>query len=526
MTGSLYLTTSLPYVNAAPHLGHALEFVHTDVLARHARARGRDVRLLSGTDDNAIKNVRAAAAAGRPVADFVATNAAAFRRLLDSVEISVDDQISTGSDPRHALGVEWIWRAADARGDFYRRSYRGLYCAGCEQFYAAEELDGGRCPEHRTEVEEISESNWFFRLSGYADQIEALLAAGTIAIEPAERAAEALAFVRSGLADISVSRPRSRSRGWGVTVPGDPEQVIYVWWDALAGYLSALGLGAPLTPETTVSAYERWWRCSDRRIHVIGKGILRFHAVYWIGLLLSARLPLPSAIFVHEYLTAGGRKIAKTSGVAVDPFEVIADHGVDAVRWWLISDVSRPRDTDYDPDRVITRYRQDLAGGIGNLVNRCCRLLEQARGGLLADLPGLETSQLRPELPEVQTRIDAALAGYDLRAATAALGEAVAAANRWLEETAPWLLAARERTSGRTEPALDQVLTELIGYCRGLADELAIFIPSGAARLRTQLGNGNRIGPQSEPAFPRRGTPLAHTDETPGPAGTSSSREL
>jgi methionyl-tRNA synthetase len=513
MTGSLYLTTSLPYVNAAPHLGHALEFVHADVVARHARARGHDVRLLSGTDDNAIKNVRAAAAAGLPVAGFVAANAATFRRLLAGLGIAVDDQISTGSDARHAPGVEWLWRAASARGDFYRRSYHGLYCAGCEQFYAADELDGLRCREHGTEVEEIVESNWFFRLSRYADQIETLLAAGTITIEPAERATEALAFVRSGLADISVSRPRNRSHGWGVGVPGDPDQVIYVWWDALAGYLSALGLGTHFGTGTDVGAYERWWRSSDRRIHLIGKGILRFHAVYWIALLLSAGLPLPSAIFVHEYLTAGGRKIAKTGGVAVDPFEVIADHGVDAVRWWLISDVSRRRDTDYDPGRVAARYRQDLAGGIGNLVNRSCRLLEQARDGRLADLRGREASQLRPELAELRTRIDDALAAYDLRAATDALGEAVAAANRRLEATAPWLLAARERASGRSEPAVDRVLTEVISYCRGLADELAIFVPSGAARLHTQLGNGNRIGPQTYPAFPT-------------PTKTSSSREL
>jgi methionyl-tRNA synthetase len=509
MTGTLYLTTSLPYVNAAPHLGHALEFVHADVLARHARARGRDVRLLSGTDDNAIKNVRAAAAAGLPVADFVAANAATFRRLLDGLDIAVDDQISTGTDSRHAPGVEWIWRACSASGDLYRRSYRGLYCTGCEQFYAAEELDGLRCREHGTEVEAISESNWFFQLSRYADQIETLLASGTIAIEPAERAAEALAFVRSGLADISVSRPRRRSSGWGIAVPGDPEQVIYVWWDALAGYLSALELGVD------GPAYQRWWARSDSRIHVIGKGILRFHAVYWIGLLLSAGLPLPSAIFVHEYLTAGGRKIAKTSGDTVDPFEVIADHGVDAVRWWLISDVSRRRDTDYDAGRVTARYRCDLAGGIGNLVNRSCRLLQQSRGGRLADLPGPDASRLLPELPDVPTLIDVALARYDLRAATDSLGAAVAAANRRLEETAPWLLAARERTSGCTEPSLDQVLTEVVSYCRVLADEFAIFIPGGAARLRVQLGQDGRIGPPIEPAFP----PVSATSTSPEVVG-------
>lgn len=497
MNPTFYLTTSLPYVNAAPHLGHALELVQADVLARHARHRGWAVRLLSGTDDNAIKNVRASKAAGLPTADFVRQGAAAFRSLIDRLDVDLDDHISTGSDPRHAAGVERLWRASAARGDLYRRAYRSLYCTGCEQFYTGDELDGRLCREHRRPVEEVSESNWFFRLSRYAEEIESILTDGRVRIEPVERRAEVLAFVRAGLSDISVSRPRDRSAGWGITVPGDPDQVIYVWWDALAGYITALDL-ADSSP-----AYRRWWCASDRRIHLIGKGILRFHAVYWLALLLSAGRPLPTAILVHEYLTAQGRKIAKTGGVSVDPFGLIDRWGVDAVRWWLISDVAPLRDTDFSTERLVRRHRTDLAGGIGNLVNRTCRLLAGARQGRVAVDLVPPTGRLVSTLPDLRHRLDVSLDAYDLRSAADAILQAVAAGDRELERTEPWLAAARERRGGPADPELDRVLSEVIVYCRALADELTIFLPAGAARLGAQLGEGAQIGPQVGPAFPQ-----------------------
>src|SRR5690242_10658645 len=229
--GRFYITTAIPYVNAAPHLGHALELVQADVLARHARRRGRPVRFLTGTDDNALKNVAAARAAGRDVRTFVDDNAARFAALRDPLALSFDDFIRTSADPRHAAGVTRLWRECAAAGDFYRRRYEGLYCAGCEQFYPEAELSGGLCPEHRTAAEHVAEENWFFRLSRYTDRLLEILESGRVRVEPPARRNEVLAFVRAGLTDFSVSRPATRAGGWGIPVPDDPDQVVYVWWD-------------------------------------------------------------------------------------------------------------------------------------------------------------------------------------------------------------------------------------------------------------------------------------------------------
>jgi methionyl-tRNA synthetase len=239
-----YVTTAIPYVNAAPHLGHALELVQADVLARHRRLRGQPVRFLTGTDENALKNATAAKAAGLDVSAFVAANANRFAELRGVLGLSSDDFIRTSSDRRHAPGVERLWRLSAARGDFYRRRYDGLYCQGCEQFYAPAELLAGLCPEHGVVPERVTESNWFFRLSDYRDRVLHALESGRVRIEPTAKRNEVLSFVRAGLQDISVSRPASRAAGWGIPVPGDPEQVIYVWWDALANYITALGYGS------------------------------------------------------------------------------------------------------------------------------------------------------------------------------------------------------------------------------------------------------------------------------------------
>jgi methionyl-tRNA synthetase len=273
-----------------------------------------------------------------------------------------------------------------------------------------------------------------------------------------------LAFVRAGLDDFSVSRPAARSPGWGVPVPGDPEQVVYVWWDALTNYLTALGEG---------ERYRRWWKESDRRIHVIGKGVVRFHAVYWLGLLLSAGRPLPTEILVHDYLTVDGAKIAKSAGNAVDPVGLADRYGTDAVRWWLLRDVAAVGDTDFTIDRLVRRHDQDLANGLGNLVNRVLALTRGRRPG------GVRTAPPRTDVP---ARIDAALAAFDFRAALDALWSAVDAGNRLVDAERPWQL-----DPDRDAERLDAVLAALLGWCRLAATELAPFLPAGSTRLLTQL---------------------------------------
>lgn len=269
-----YVTVAIPYVNAAPHLGYAYELVQADVFARSRRRVSDEVRFLGGTDDYSLKNVLAAAAAGSSTRAFVDRNAARFEELARTLRISFDDFIRTSADPRHAPAVERLWHACAANGDLYRRTYEGEYCVGCERFYDPSELVHGQCPEHGTPTERVAEENWFFRLSRYQEQVERTIVSGALAVQPEPFRQEVLAFVRGGLEDISVSRSVERARGWGIGVPDDPSQVVYVWFDALANYISALRFG-----EVESDAYRRWWIESDERIHVVGKGILRFHAV-------------------------------------------------------------------------------------------------------------------------------------------------------------------------------------------------------------------------------------------------------
>jgi methionyl-tRNA synthetase len=499
-TPHTYITTTIPYVNARPHLGFALELVQADVLARHRRARGDQVRFQTGTDDNSLKNVLAAEAAGIGVQEFVDRNAAAFIALAGPLTLSVDDVIRTSRDPRHRAGVERFWRACADADDLYRKHYEGLYCVGCEQFYTPSELTDGRCPEHGTVPQQVSEENWFFRLSRYADRLHHLIDAGTLRIEPAERRNEVLAFIAGGLEDFSISRSTARARGWGIPVPGDPGQVIYVWWDALGNYVTALGYG------TGGEDYQRWWGGAGRRIHLAGKGVLRFHAVYWPAMLLSAGQPLPTDILVHDYLTAGGRKISKSGGVTVDPAALAERCGTDAVRWWLLREVPRAADADFTLDRLINRANDELANGLGNLVNRVVAMIHRYRGGQVpltaAAAAGAES--LREASRRAPGLIDTALAGFDFRQATSALWSIVDEANRYINHIRPWELAKAERDGDhQAGHHLDTVLATLIRACRTIAEHLAPFLPDAATRITQQCAApGGRL-PSPSPVFRR-----------------------
>jgi methionyl-tRNA synthetase len=502
--GRLYVTTAIPYVNARPHLGFALEIVQADVLARHRRQRGDAVRFLTGTDDNSLKNVQAAEAEGVPVRALVDRNAAAFAALREPLDLSFDDFIRTSSDPRHRAGVERLWRACAAAGDLYRKHYEGCYCVGCEQFYSAGELRDGRCPEHDVKPQLVAEENWFFRLSRYQEQLHDLIARDALSIQPRSRRNEVLALIAGGLEDFSVSRSQARARGWGIGVPDDPGQVIYVWWDALGNYITALGYG------DSSAEYRRWWVSSDRRLHVIGKGVLRFHAVFWPAMLLSAGEPLPTEILVHDYLTVDGRKLSKSSGNAVDPVALAERFGADAVRWWLLREVARGGDTDFTVERLVARADEDLANGFGNLVNRVVSMVHRYRGGRApaAGAPAAGAERLAAACQEAPALVDQALASGDFRRAVAAVWAIVEEANRYVEAVRPWALARAERGG---EPAagrrLDGALGALLRACRVLAAELAPFLPSAASRIAARCDTAPGRLPSPEPLFRRLADP-------------------
>jgi methionyl-tRNA synthetase len=476
-----YITNAIAYVNGDPHLGHALEFVQTDVLARHRRLRGDDVRYLSGTDENALKNVQAAEAAGVGAAEFVAGRSDLFERLREPLALSYDDFIRTSADPRHRPGVERLWRACAQAGDLELRAYTGRYCGGCEAFLDDADLVDGVCPEHGTPPEPVEERNWFFRLSRHAEALEAAIGSGELTIEPEHRRNEVLAVLRSGLADFSVSRPGERAGGWGIPVPGDPGQVIYVWFDALANYVTALGYG------NGGGDYATWWEGAGERVHLVGKGITRFHALYWPAILRSAGEPLPTRILVHDYVTVDGRKLSKSLGNALEPAALAARYGTDALRWWVVRDVPRSGDADFREDQL-ARRANELADGLGNLVSRTVSLA--VRGGETpsnwhpsrAPIGRVADPRLAATLGAVPASIDAALARFDLRAAADAVWGAVEEANRFVSARRPWELDREARAAA---------LADALAACAAIAAEIAPFLPGGAERIQAALATGD-----------------------------------
>jgi len=356
----------------------------------------------------------------------------------------------------------------------YKRPYRGLYCVRCERFYTPEELAGGRCPEHEAALEVVEEENYFFRLSRYEGRLAELLDSGALRVLPESRHREVRAFIGRGLTDFSISRSQARARGWGVPVPGDPAQVIYVWFDALTNYVTALGYGGD-----DPARYRRYWVDNPHRVHVIGKDILRFHAVYWPAMLLSAGAPPPTTIIVHGFLTRDGRRMSKTLGTGVDPAALARSWGADAVRYWLLDDVP-----------PAGAYTADLANDLGNLLQRTVSMIHRYRGGVVPAAPADESSSLRAVAGALPATLNRALGEeWDPRLALEAVLSLVRSANRSVEQAKPWELARAEaRGDAAAHRQLDFALGELAG-CLGLvAEALRPLLPDTAARITVQLG--------------------------------------
>jgi methionyl-tRNA synthetase len=470
------ITTAIAYVNAEPHVGFAFELLIADVLARSRS----DVRLQTGTDENSLKNVRAAEAAHVPIRELVDRNAAAFERLVDRLGVRCDRFIRTSADPDHAIAVEKLWRACEASGDLYRGRYEGAYCVGCEQFVSERDLVGGRCNEHDAPPERIEEDNVYFRLTKYVEPIRSAVASGRIEIVPSHARAEVLEAL-DGVRDLSVSRPADRAGGWGLRVPGDPSQVVYVWFDALANYIAGAGYG------TDDAAFERWWSSAER-VHVIGTGILRFHAVYWPAFLLSAGLPLPTSIRVHGYLTADGKKIGKSNGNAIDPIALIDRYGDEGLRHLLLRHVRTVGGGDLSIERLDRLYEADLADGLGNLVSRWAKLAATAGIPIPEDrIDPAYGSDPRALVSEVPRHVGA----FALDEGLASIAAEVDRANRYIQATEPWRLA-----KGSTR------LAEVLGTGRvtlsSISTALGPFLPKTSIEIARRIGGGS-----GGPLFPR-----------------------
>src|SRR5947209_9458520 len=369
MAERYYITTTIPYVNGRPHVGHAEEFLQTDAFGRYHRLRGDDTYVLTGTDENSLTNVLAAEREGIPVRDLVDRNSIWFKDLADSLGLRYDQFIRTAVDSRHAAASQKIWRAVETSGDIYKKRYGGLYCERCELYYEEGELVGGLCPDHLIPPKFVEEENYFFRLSRYGDTLRDLIASDRLHIIPDFRKNEVLSFINQGLQDFSISRTQERARGWGIPVPGDPSQVMYVWFDALTNYISALGY------DSEDELYRHFWLENPHRVHALGKSVIRFHAVYWPAMLLSAGIPLPEREFVHGFINIAGTGMSKTLGNVIDPVALVDEFGAEAVRYFLLRAVHPVQDSDFAStdhffDQLRARYTADLANDLGNLLQR------------------------------------------------------------------------------------------------------------------------------------------------------------
>ena len=464
-----YLTTPIYYVNATPHIGHAYTTIVADILARHHRLRGHETFFLTGTDEHGTNIPRRAAEAGLDVKAFVDRNAAAFEEMTRRINASNDFFIRT-TDPRHEAAVQEFVQRIYNRGDIYEGVYAGLYCPRCEAFYTEAELVDGKCPVHGIEPERVEEKNWFFRLSAYQERLLALYDENPAFVLPRFRYNEARSFIEQGLDDISVSRS---SEQWGVRVPWDPEQTVYVWVDALINYWSALAFAR----EGEDLREELWPEVR----HLLAKDILKFHCVIWPALLLAAGLEVPKQLFVHGYLLFGEQKMSKSLGNVIDPLDLIDFYGgADPLRFYVVREVQFGQDGNVSVDGVHERYERELANDLGNLVSRTTAMISRYRAGRL---PEGSSEPGEGSLATLASETARLLDAFDVTGALERVWKEIRALNALVEERKPWELAKDESKSKE----LDATLYDLADGLRAVAIALLPYLPETAPRILDAL---------------------------------------
>lgn len=467
-----YITTAIPYPNGKPHLGFSWEATATDVLARYHRARGNDVYFLTGTDEHGLKVFQASQQAGVSFQEFVDRNSAEFIKLRDTLDISYDDFIRTTDQNKHYPGVIKLWNECLKAGKIYKKKYVGLYCVGCEEFKSPKDLEDGLCPEHKTAPEKVEEENYFFKLTDFTEEIRKIIESNQLVIVPETKRNEVLALLKQGTEDFSASRPTERIP-WGIPVPGDKSQTIYVWFDALVNYISAIGYGRD------EQEFTKWWPAD---VHVIGKGVSRFHTIYWPAMLLAANLPLPKTVLVHGYVTIGGEKISKSAGNVVSPEDITEKYGTatkDALRYFLIRYISLADDGNFSFEDFERVYNADLANGLGNLVSRVAKLCES--NNISEEKSDFTISEEVAEL----------ITNYKLNEALSYIWGQISDTDRLINLQKPWTLEGEE---------LEKSVKELVLHIKQVAHNLKPFMPETSEKILQQFSGEIKSAP---PLFPR-----------------------
>ncbi len=470
MMSKFYITTPIYYPNDRLHIGHAYTTVAADALARYHRLLGDEVFFLTGTDEHGQKIARTAAEVGLSPQAYVDQIVATIRELWQTLAISYDDFIRT-SEGRHRTVVQEVFRRLEAHGDVYKGTYEGWYCTPDESFWPEGRLVDGKCPVCGRAVERVQEESYFLRLAPYADTLRQHIVDHPEFIQPDSRRNEMLAFIDQGLDDLSISRT---SFDWGVPLPGDPGHVAYVWIDALTNYITAAGFGSD------PARFQRLWPAD---VHLVGKEIVRFHAIIWPIILLALGLPLPKTIFGHGWLLLDDAKIGKSTGNVIDPTTLVTRYGVDAVRYYLLREVAFGADGSYSEPALVLRTNVDLANDLGNLLSRTTAMLERFAGGVIPE-PGPD-SLLRPVAEAAVLECEAALARLSLPDALVAVFRLVKAANKAIEDEAPWVLHRQG------DPRLATVLYDLAESLRVTAVALRPFLIDAPGKIYTQLGAGD-----------------------------------
>lgn len=453
--GKFFVTTPIFYPNARPHLGNVYPTVLADIFARYHRLIGDEAYLLTGTDENTQKMVDAATKLGRDPIIFLDEIVEQFKKTFGDLRISYDQFIRTTDQKLHWPGATQLWQKLVASGDIYKKEYEGLYCVGHEAFITEKDLVDGKCPDHGTEPQHLKEENYFFKLSKYTKQIQEKIESGELEILPATRKNEILSLLHEGLEDVSFSRPRKSDwpQGLGVPVPGDDTQMMYVWCDALANYVTALGYGRD---EATFS---KWWPAN---LHVIGKDILRFHAAIWPGMLLSAGIPLPKKILAHGLILSGGKKMSKTLGNVIDPLELAETYGVEAVRYYLARHISPFSDGDMTVEGFKDAYNGNLANGLGNLVARVMKLAED----------NLEAPIERPAPADFPKEFTSALDAFEVNRAMDYIWGRIQLLDQRINTEAPFKVVKTDPEKGKT------MIKEMVVELYWIGRMLNPFMPS------------------------------------------------